>query len=65
MSHSIVKKITFCILLLMFTPVWAQYDPPGEEDPAAPINTYVVWLAVLGLFFAFLFLRNREYKRLS
>ncbi len=33
-------------------------DPPGDEDPnPAPINTKLIWLAVVGVLFMFFTLK--------
>lgn len=38
-------------------------DPDGGGDqPAAPINNYVIFLALLGVFFAYKFLRKSLVK---
>ena len=35
-------------------------DPPGDEDPpSAPINTKLIWLAIVGVSFAFLYFRKQ------
>ncbi len=33
---------------------------PGEEDPPASINTKLIWLAIVGLAFAYYQFKNRK-----
>lgn len=36
-------------------------DPPAEEDPiTAPINTKLVWLAMIGIVFAFYYFNQKS-----
>jgi hypothetical protein len=36
-------------------------DPPADEDPpAAPINMYLVWLAIVGVGFVFYILNSKR-----
>ena len=35
-------------------------DPPADDDPpASPINTKLIWLAIVGVSFAFLYFRKQ------
>ena len=35
-------------------------DPPADDDPpASPINTKLIWLAIVGASFAFLYFRKQ------
>ena len=35
-------------------------DPPADDDPpASPINTKLIWLAIVGDSFAFLYVRKQ------
>ena len=35
-------------------------DPPADDDPPpAPINTKLIWLAIVGVSFAFLYFRKQ------
>lgn len=55
--------ITILTLLVSFAS-FAQddpFDPPADEDPVgAPINSQLIWLAVVGVAFALFFFRNRK-----
>ena len=36
-------------------------DPPADDDPpASPINTKLIWLAIVGVSFAFLYFRKQN-----
>lgn len=36
-------------------------DPPADPDPpAAPINTQIIWLAVVGIAFAYFIINKKK-----
>lgn len=42
------------------------YDPPGDEDPnPAPINTKLIWLAVVGVLFMFFYFKNLKKQNVA
>ena len=61
-----LNNTKFLLSMIMLTVSFismAQADPFGDNDPpAAPINNYVIFLALLGVFFAYKFLRKSLVK---
>ena len=52
---------TFMMALISFLSVAQPVDPPADDDPpASPINTKLIWLAVIGISFAFFYLKNQK-----
>lgn len=52
--------ITILTLLVSFVG-FAQVDPPTDDDPVgAPINSQLIWLAIVGVAFAVFFFRKRK-----
>lgn len=50
---------TLLMVFISFLSVAQPVDPPADDDPpASPINTKLIWLAVVGISFAFLYLRK-------
>jgi hypothetical protein len=50
--------VVFCLIsqLIIAEPI----DPPGGEEPAPmPINNWLIYLAIVGLLYSFLFLKKR------
>ncbi len=35
------------------------YPPADDDPPASPINTKLIWLAIVGVSFAFLYFRKQ------
>lgn len=54
----IFNFIILSIINLSTSPIWAQFDPPGDEDPAAPINDYLIWLILTGVIIGFIFTKR-------
>ena len=45
---------TLMMAFVSFLSVAQPVDPPADDDPPpAPINTKLIWLAVVGIIFAF------------
>lgn len=57
------KLVTFCFTLFvsLFSFVtFAQEDPPADDDPpTAPINSKLIWLALLGIAFMIFYFKNK------
>ncbi len=52
---------TLMLALVSFLSFAQPVDPPADEDPpASPINTQLIWLAVIGIVFAFFYLKNQK-----
>lgn len=54
--------LTSLFLVIFTNPIFAQLADPGETDPgeptAAPIDDYVLFLALIGLLYVFLRIRT-------
>ena len=51
---------TFLMAFMSFLSVAQPVDPPADDDPLpAPINTKLIWLAIVGISFAFLHFRKQ------
>jgi len=51
---------TVLMAFISFLSVAQPVDPPADDDPpASPINTKLIWLAVVGVSFAFLYFRKQ------
>ena len=52
---------TFMMALISFLSVAQPVDPPADDDPPpSPINTNLIWLAVIGISFPFFYLKNQK-----
>lgn len=72
MKSSILK---WYLLVFLFASDFVMFAQPGDEeeegpsqegddDPPAPINTKLIWLAIVGISFAFyLYNRKQQAKR--
>ena len=55
-----------CISFSTFADETNPYDPPGDEDPnSAPINTKLIWLAVVGVLFMFFYFKNLKKQNVA
>ncbi len=55
-----------CISFSTFADQTNPYDPPGDEDPnPAPINTKLIWLAVVGVLFMFFYFKNLKKQNVA
>lgn len=56
-----MKKSIFILasiyLLLISTPIVAQPEDPGADPATAPIDDYILYMALIGFLFSFLKLR--------
>lgn len=53
--------LTFFVSFVTFAQGEDPFDPPADEDPpGAPINSQLIWLAIVGVAFALFFFRNRK-----
>lgn len=51
---------TLLMVFISFLSVAQPVDPPADDDPpGSPINTKLIWLAVVGISFAFLYFRKQ------
>lgn len=67
MKFNYAKFFLTVALLAMNFAVFAQLpDPndgdPGQDDPPAPVNTYVIYLGIAAIVFAFFQVRSRMAK---
>ena len=67
MKNSILKFFIFSFFLLSNVMMFAQGTDndtgnlEGDDPPATPINTKLVWLALMGIFFAiYTFRKNKK-----
>lgn len=62
MKSNIFKfYVTLMMAFISFLSVAQPVDPPADDDPPpAPINMYLVWLAIVGIGFVFYFLNSRK-----
>ncbi|MDK2771293.1 MAG: hypothetical protein KYX68_03540 [Flavobacterium sp.] len=62
MKSNILKiYVTVFVALFSFLSNAQPVDPPADGDPpAAPINSYLIWLAVLGITFILYILNKRN-----
>ncbi|SEP82851.1 hypothetical protein [Flavobacterium urocaniciphilum] len=52
---------TVFITLMSFLATAQPVDPPADPDPpAAPINTQIIWLAVVGIAFAYFIINKKK-----
>ena len=55
-KHYATLMMAFVSFLSFADPI----DPPADDDPpASPINTKLIWLAIVGVSFAFLYFRKQ------
>lgn len=55
-----------CISFYTFADDTNPYDPPGDEVPnPAPINTKLIWLAVVGVLFMFFYFKNLKKQNVA
>ena len=61
MKSNILKLYTTLFMaFISFISFADPFDPPADDDPpAAPINSYLIWLAILGVSF-FLYTLNKR-----
>lgn len=53
--------VTLMMAFVSFLSVAQPIDPPADDDPpAAPVNSYLIWLAIIGIGFVFYFLNSRK-----
>lgn len=51
---------TVLMAFISFLSIAQPVDPPADDDPpASPINTKLIWLAVVGVSFAFFYFRKQ------
>jgi hypothetical protein len=51
---------TLLMAFMSFLSVAQPVDPPADDDPLpAPINTKLIWLAIVGISFAFFYFRKQ------
>ena len=51
---------TLMLAFVSFLSYADPVDPPADEDPLpAPINTKLIWLAIVGVFFAFFYFKKQ------
>ena len=61
MKSNILKFYTTLFMAFVSFVSVAQEDPPADDDPvAAPINSYLIWLAILGVSFILYTLNKRN-----
>jgi len=64
MKSNIFKFYATLIMLFISVLSFADdspFDPPADDDPvAAPINSYLIWLAIVGIGFVFYILSSRK-----
>lgn len=55
MKSNLIKfYATLMMAFVSFLSVAQPVDPPADDDPApAPINTYLIWLAIVGIGFVY------------
>lgn len=61
-SKLVALFLTLFVNLFSFV-AYAQEDPPADDDPipAAPINSKLIWLVLIGIvFMAYYFKRNHK-----
>lgn len=52
-----INLLALLFILLCTTPIFAQADPGDDPVEAAPIDDYILFMALIGFLFAFLKLR--------
>jgi len=65
MKQKITKSFLSVLMLMVSIVSNAQgpSDPPGDGDPAAaPINNYLILLAIVGIYFAYKSLNKNTVK---
>ncbi|WP_269226853.1 hypothetical protein [Flavobacterium eburneipallidum] len=58
MKNKLKFILVFCLIsqIIFADPI----DPPGEDEPAPlPINNWLIYLAIVGLVYSFLFLKKK------
>ena len=51
---------TFLMAFMSFLSVAQPVDSPADDDPLpAPINTKLIWLAIVGISFAFFYFKKQ------
>ena len=52
---------TVFITLMSFLASAQPVDPPADPDPpAAPVNSQIIWLAIVGIAFAFYIINKKK-----
>lgn len=60
-SHLLKIYATLASAFVSFVSYADPFDPPAEDDlPAAPINTKLIWLAMIGIAFAFYYFNQKS-----
>ena len=62
MKNNLLKVyLTVFITFISFLATAQPVDPPADPDPLpAPINGQIIWLAVVGIVFAFYILNKKK-----
>ena len=62
MKNNLLKApLTVFITFLSFLASAQPVDPPADPDPLpAPINSQIIWLAVLGIAFAYYIINKKK-----
>lgn len=62
MKNNLLKApLTVFITFLSFLASAQPVDPPADPDPLpAPINSQIIWLAVLGITFAYYIINKKK-----
>ena len=62
MKNNLLKApLTVFITFLSFLASAQPVDPPADPDPLpAPINSQIIWLAVVGIIFAYYILNKKK-----
>jgi hypothetical protein len=62
MKNNLLKTyLTVFITFISFLASAQPIDPPADPDPLpAPINSQIIWLAVIGIAFAFYVINKKK-----
>lgn len=59
MNTKLKLILVFCLISQLVIGQPTPIDPPAEPDPAAPIDSWVIYLGIVGLLYSFLFFKKR------
>ncbi len=64
MKNKLRFLLVFCLISQII--IAEPFDPPAEEEPAPlPINNWLIYLAIVGLVYSFLFLKKKMKNSLN